>query len=130
MSEENLGIIANGGTILQQIYSIVSALNDIKKSSVGIIRVYGFKVFNSEKPYKLHGYAKDLMIHNSGASDVMISFPNSSSEYYTIPSGDNNANPLPIRGIKNKTVNKLLMRSAGVESRVEVVAMLWEGEVD
>lgn len=89
-------------------------------------RVYNFTVVNSEKVFKLHGFAKHLVIHNAGSSDVVISFPNSAGKYYTIPSGNNNANPLIIPNIENGKVDNLILRSNGVQSVVEVVALLWE----
>lgn len=101
---------------------LISAMHNLM---MGIPRVYNYSVYNTEKIYELYGYAKYLIIHNAGSSDVVVSFPDSSGNYYTIPSGDNNANPLVIPGIANKKVNKLILRSNGVESEVEIVALLW-----
>lgn len=99
----------------------------IKYWLFGTPRVFNFGVTNSESVFHLHGYAKHLVIHNSGSSDIVVSFPDSAGKYYTIPSGNNTANPLVIPNIAPKTVEKLLLRSMGVESKAEVIAIMWEG---
>jgi len=88
-------------------------------------RVYNFTVHNSLNYYKLNGYARSLIIHNVGSSDLLITFSGSSQEAYTIPSGDVGGNPLSLDNIKYGEVNMLLMRSSGSSTQVEVIAVLW-----
>ena len=91
----------------------------------GVPKVFNFIVPNTKKDYNLNGYAKKLIIHNAGPSDIIITFPDSGSYEYTIPSGNDNANPLIIDGIDYGKVDKLTMMSNGVETKVEVVALMW-----
>ena len=109
----------------QQTINLEQLVDKFHELLMGVPRVYNFAVYNSERVFRLHGYAKSLIVHNAGSSDIVISFPDSGGKYYTIPSGDSPANPLMINNIARNKVDKLTLRSNGVESMVEVVAMLW-----
>ena len=126
MIEEDLNDKSIKGLLVDMVLHMKKLVEGSCGESPGHVKVYNFKVFNTERTYHLHGYVKYLIIHNAGSSDVVISFPDSAGQYYTIPSGNNNANPLVIPLIKDGLVDKLAMHSNGVESTVEVVAILWD----
>ena len=126
MDKEDLNDKSIKGLLIEMVSLLSKLTEEGSGESPGYVKVYNFKVVNSEKVYHLHGPAKYLVIHNAGSSDISISFPNSAGQYYTIPSGNNSANPLIIPMIKRGLVDQLHIHSNGVESLVEVVAILWD----
>ena len=130
-------VLSKVTSLAENYKQLTVALNNLAKSMdfqtvminlfFGNPKVFNFTVNNSLTYEKLHGYAKHLIIHNTGSADALITFAGSGNNaFYTIPSGNVNGNPLIISNVRKGEVDKLWLRSSGSSTTVEVIAVMWE----